>query len=107
MTNAEKLTMVKSILRIGDTSMDTLLNTYLSAAKSELLGWRYSYSAETPVEVPTEYEMAQVWGVIAGFRQSGNEGQTVSVENGVHRHFNHADMVNYIRANVIPIAKVV
>ena len=99
--------MVKSILRVSDTSMDTLLNTYLSAAKSELLGWRYSYSAETPNEVPTEYEMAQVWGVIAGIRQGGNEGESVSVENGVHRHFNHTDMVNYIRANVIPIAKVV
>ena len=106
MTDAEKLTMVKSILRITDTSMDSLLTTYLSAAKSEILGWRYSYAAETPATVPTEYEMTQVQAVVNGFTQSGNEGQSVSIENGIHRHFEFSDMVRYIRANVIAIAGV-
>lgn len=106
MTDSEKLTMVKSILRISDTSMDTLLTTYLNAAKREILGWRYSYSDNIPEDVPTEYEMTQVQAVVNGFTQSGVEGQTVSVENGIHRHFNYSDMVRYIRANVIAIARV-
>ena len=106
MTLSEKLAMVKSLLRIGDTSMDDLLSTYLDAAKREILGWRYSYAAETPDEVPTEYEMTQVQAVVNGFTQSGSEGQSVSVENGIHRHFVYADMVRYIRANVIAIARV-
>lgn len=106
MTDSEKLTMVKSLLRIDDTSMDALLTTYLDAAKREILGWRYSYAAATPEDVPAEYEMAQVQAVVNGFTQSGSEGQSVSVENGIHRHFVYADMVRYIRANVIAIAGV-
>ena len=106
MTTAEKLEMVKAILRIGDTSMDELLTVYLTAAKNEILSWRYSYAAETPDEVPTEYEMTQVQAVIYGFTQSGVEGQDVSIENGIHRHFSYPDMIRYIRANVIAIAGV-
>lgn len=107
MTNSEKLAMVKSLLRISDTSMDNLLTTYLNAAKSEILGWRYSYDSDNaPSEVPAEYEMTQVQAVVNGFTQSGNEGQSVSIENGIHRHFSYADMVRYIRANVIAIARV-
>lgn len=107
MTNSEKLAMVKSLLRISDTSMDELLTTYLNAAKSEILGWRYSYDRDNaPSEVPAEYEMTQVQAVVNGFTQSGNEGQSVSIENGIHRHFSYADMVRYIRANVIAIARV-
>ena len=106
MTMAEKLAIVKSILRVGDTSMDEMLTTYLTAAKSEILGWRYSYSGNVPEDVPTEYEMTQVYAVVYGYTQSGSEGQSVSVENGIHRHFSYADMVRYIRANVIAIAGV-
>ena len=108
MTTAEKLNMVKAILRISDTSEDTLLNTYLDAAQRELLGWRYSYAEEDdiPYNVPTEYEMVQVQAVVNGYTQSGNEGQNVSIENGIHRHFAYSDMVRYIRENVIPFAKV-
>ena len=105
MTEYEKLTMLKAILRIEDDSEDSLLTTYLSAAKSEILGWRYSYAPDMPVEVPSEYAMTQVQAVINGYTQSGNEGQDVSVENGIHRHFAYTDMVRYIRANVIPMAK--
>ena len=106
MSDAEKLSMVKAILRITDTSEDALINTYLDAAASEILNWRYSYSDYTPQSVPKEYEMTQVQAVVNGFTQSGNEGQNVSIENGIHRHFAYPDMLRYIRANVIAIAKV-
>ena len=86
--------------------LDTLINTYLEAAASEILGWRYSYSDYIPQSVPKEYEMTQVQAVVNGYTQSGNEGQNVSIENGIHRHFAYSDMVRYIRANVIAIAKV-
>ena len=106
MTTAEKLLMVKSILRIDDTSMDSLLETYLNVAKSEIIGWRYSYVKVKPTDVPAEYEMTQINAVVFGFTQSGNEGQNVSIENGIHRHFSYPDMLRYIRANVIAIAGV-
>jgi hypothetical protein len=59
-----------------------------------------------PDEVEPAYEVTQVQSVVNGFTQRGMEGETVSVENGIHRHFSFPDMVRYIRANVIPYAKV-
>ena len=106
MTTQEKLAMVQSIMG-SDAPDDTTITSYLTQAKQEILSWRYSWNQDAmPEDVPSEYEMTQVYAVVAGFTQRGNEGQTVSIENGVHRHFVYADMVRYIRANVIAFAKV-
>lgn len=109
MTSAEKLAMTKDLLRISDTDEDSLITTYLNMAGREILGWRYSNANpdNVPEDVPDEYEMTQVMAVIAGYTQSGNEGQHTHIENGVHMHFEHSDMVKYVRANVIPIAGVI
>ena len=108
MTLAEKLAMVKAILRIDDNTEDALITTYLTMASREILAWRYSNAdpSNVPEDVPDDYEMTQVMAVVVGYTQSGIEGQSVSVENGIHRHFEHSDMVRYIRSNVIPIAGV-
>ena len=105
MTANEKLAAVKAIMG-NDAPADATITAYLDHAKREILQWRYSYSSETkPSDVPDEYEMTQIYAVVAGFTQRGLEGQTVSIENGIHRHFNYADMVRYIRSNVIAKAK--
>lgn len=110
MTPEKKLEMVKTILRIdtGDIQDDFLLSTYLDMAEKEILGWRYSNAnpENVPESVPPEYDMTQIQAVVNGFTQSGVEGQVLSIENGIHRHFQYSDMVEYIRAHVIPIAGV-
>lgn len=106
MTNEEKLAMVKSIMG-PDAPDDATITTYLNAAGTEILQWRFQYNPENiPEDVPAEYEMTQVYAVVSGFTQRGMEGQTVSIENGIHRHFAYHDMVRYIRSNVIAFAKV-
>ena len=108
MTTNDKLSMVKSILRIADSAEDTLITTYLTMAEREILSWRYSNAvpANVPAVVPDEYEMTQVQAVVNGYTQSGIEGQILSVENGIHRHFKHSDMIDYIRHNVSPFVRV-
>jgi hypothetical protein len=110
MTSEAKLAMVKAILRIDDTdtSEDALITTYLDMAQQEMLAWRYSHANpdNVPETVPPEYEITQVQAVINGYTQAGVEGQVLSIENGIHRHFNYSDMVEYVRAHVIPIAGV-
>lgn len=108
MTIEAKLMMVKSILRIDDTSEDDLLETYLQMAEQEIIGWRYSYANadNIPSTIPSEYDMTAVQAVVNGYTQSGIEGQILSVENGVHRHFRYSDMLEYVRGHVIPIAGV-
>ena len=106
MTTEEKLAMVKTIMG-GDAPDDETIGTYLSLAKTEILNWRYSYNPDAmPEDVEPAYEITQVQAVVNGFTQRGMEGETTSIENGIHRHFSYPDMVRYIRANVIPFAKV-
>ena len=102
MTADEKLEMVKAMLGLAeDDSEDERLTVYLSAAEKDIIRWRYSYSGNAPKEVPEEYEMTQIMAVIAGFSQSGAEGQATHSENSISRTFNYPDMMHYIRRNVV------
>lgn len=109
MTNEEKISMLTTLLfpdgdyEEADTAM---LGVYLSLAEKEILNYRYSYSSGgIPEELPSEYDVIQVMAVMQGFSQNGADGQTVSVENGVHRHWKYEDMLSYIYSHVIPLAK--
>ena len=105
MTTAEKLQMVKTIMG-ADAPDDETITQYLTLAKTEILQWRFSYNPDDmPEDVPAAYEMTQVYAVVNGFTQRGLEGQSVSIENGIHRHFDFTDMTRYIRSNVIAYAK--
>lgn len=109
MTAEQKLAMAKTFLHITDTSEDTLISTYLTAAQQEIIYWRYSYvpSDSIPVEVPAEYEMTQINAVVAGYSISGAEGEVTHSENGISRTFKYEDMLAYIRSHVIPFARVI
>ncbi len=107
MTNDEKLCTVKQILGIEDKSEDELLKTYLSVAEREIITWRYSSMENLPIDgVSSEYEMTQVFAVIAGYSGSGAENQTSHNENGISRTFKYEDMIAYIRSHVIPYVKI-
>lgn len=106
MTTDEKLAMVKTIMG-DDAPDDNTILSYLRLAETEILAWRYGFNQSAmPIDVPAEYEMTQIYAVVSGFTQRGVEGQSVSIENGIHRHFDFTDMVRYIRQNVIAYAKV-
>lgn len=106
MTDAEKLSMIKTLMGLSDSENERI-SVYLSAAGREILAWRYSYAKEVPATVPVEYEMTQVHAVIAGYSISGAENQTAHSENGISRSFKYEDMIAYIRSHAIPIAKVI
>ena len=110
MTDAEKLTMVKTLLEDGgEMPSDEKLTAYLSIAKSEILAWIYHLVGGVPedvTEVPSKYDMTHIYAVVVGYTQAGTEGQSVSVENGVHRHFRYAEMLDYIHNHVLPIVRV-
>ena len=108
MTDAEKLSQLKALLQITDTTQDDTLAVYLSLAKSEILSWLYSGKTPNDVtEVPARYEPTQVMACVAGFSQSGADGQLTHSENGISRTFKHEDMVAYIRSHVAAYVGVV
>ena len=108
MTDAEKLTSVKSVLGITGTAEDASLSAYLALAEAEILAWLYSGNTPDDVtDVPTRYEVTQIMGVVAGFNMQGAEGQLAHSENGISRSWKYEDMVAYVRTHVTPYAGVI
>ena len=111
MTDAQKLATIKIVLEDGSGYMptDATLNSYIEMSGNEILAWMYHLVGGVPsdvTEVPAKYEQAQIYAVIAGWTHAGAEGQSVSIENGVHRHFVYTDMLDYIHNNVLPYVRV-
>ena len=111
MTDAEKLNSIKILLEDGSGYMptDETLTEYITLAKKEILAWMYHLVGGVPedvTDVPAKYETIQIYSVIAGWTHAGAEGQIVSIENGVHRHFSYVDMLDYIHNNVLPFVRV-
>lgn len=101
MTDAEKLSQVKSLMNITGTDFDAQLAVFLSFAQSEILSWLYSGKTPDDVtDVPARYEPTQVMSVVAGYGLQGAENQTAHSENGISRTFKHEDMISYIRSHV-------
>lgn len=107
MTITEKVEMTMTLLGETDSALEDKIQVYLTAAGKEIISWRYSYTKESVSEVPDEYEMTQIQAVIAGYTLSGAENQTLHSENGIQRTFKYSDMLDYIRAHVIPKVGVV
>lgn len=108
MTTTEKLECVKALLKITDTTYDAELTVYLSFAKDEIISWLYSGKPPDNLsDVPAQYEPTQIMAVIAGFSQSGAEGQLAHSENGISRTWKYEDMVAYIRSHVCAYVQVI
>ena len=110
MTDAQKLATIKTLLEDGcEMPSDEKLNTYITLSGNEILAWKYHLVGGVPdyvTEVPSLDEGAQIYAVVAGYTHAGSEGESVHVENNVHRHFIYSDMVDYIRNHVLPYVRV-
>ena len=100
MTDAEKLTAIKTLLYDGgEMPSDDKLNMYIKLAGDEILEYLYGDIGGVPEDVttvPSKFERVQIFAVIAGYTHAGAEGQSTHIENGVQRKFNYDDMVGYI-----------
>lgn len=111
MTDAEKLASIKKLIADGSgyVPSDETINEYIARSKDEILQWMYHLVGGVPSDVtavPTKYETVQIYSVVAGWTQSGAEGEQTHIENGVHRHFRYSDMLDYIHNNVLPYVRV-
>ena len=110
MTDAEKLTVIKTLLDDGgEMPSDEKLNTYIQIAGQEILAWKYHLIGGVPddvTEVPVAEDITHIYAVVAGYTHAGSEGEKQHNENSVNRVFIYADMVDYIRNNVLPYVRV-
>ena len=108
MTDEAKLSRLKILLGITVNDEDELLTEYLAIAKDEILNWLYIRLGAVPGgvdTVPTAYEQIQIMAVVAAYNIRGAEGQTLHIENGVHRDFVYDDLVKYIQTHVYPYVR--
>jgi hypothetical protein len=110
MTDAEKLTVIKTLLSDGgEMPSDEKLNTYITIAGQEILAWKYHLIGGVPddvTEVPAAEDITHIYAVVAGYTHAGSEGQDTHTENGVTRRFVFDDMRDYIRNNANAIVRV-
>ena len=110
MTDAEKLTVIKTLLDDGgEMPSDEKLNTYIQIAGQEILAWKYHLIGGVPddvTEVPAAEDVTHIYAVVAGYTHAGSEGEKQHNENSVNRVFIYSDMVDYIRNNVLPYVRV-
>ena len=110
MTDAEKLTVIKTLLDDGgEMPSDEKLNTYIQIAGQEILAWKYHLVGGVPdtvTAVPNADEIAQIYAVVSGYTHAGSEGEKQHNENSVNRVFMYGDMVEYIRNHVLPYVRV-
>ena len=110
MTDAEKLTVIKTLLDDGgEMPSDEKLNTYIQIAGQEILAWKYHLVGGVPeevTEVPAAEDVTHIYAVVAGYTHAGSEGEKQHNENSVNRVFIYSDMVGYIRNNVLPYVRV-
>lgn len=84
MTDAEKVTMLRSMIA-PDTDTDEVLLSTLRLAESMVLNRMYPFGYMEYMAVPTRYEMLQIELAVELYSKRGAEGQSAHSENGISR----------------------
>ena len=106
-TDFNKINTIKTMLQYTDSTHDQELFTYLKFAEQAILKRLYTLTEVPPDAVfPDKYASVQIMSVIVGIDSQGSENHKTHNENGVNITFKYTDMLDYIKNNVIPFAKV-
>ena len=101
MTDSEKLTLLKA--RDNEQETDEALSAALLFAKSAIMLRRYPYIHDTSkMEFPQQYDGLQIDIANVLIKKSGVEGETVHLENGIHRHYEAADIPPSMLQCIVP-----
>lgn len=103
MTDAEKLTMLKSMTYETDESV---LSTYLSIAGNKVCRKAYPFDP-TVTEVPVQYGYVQVEIAVYLLNKRGAEGQISHNENGISRGYEDGDVPSSLMREITPCASVI
>lgn len=102
MTQLEKLKVW-----LPDVQNETLLQLALERAEQEILALRYPYDGTSDKTLEPQYLGLQLEMAIELIAKMGAEGETMHIENGVHRTYENAGISDSLKRRVVPMAKVV
>lgn len=103
MTDAEKLTILKTMLDPGDTTSDATATAYLLAAEKAVINLAYPFGDGTET-MPEKYDYEQIQIALYMLNKRGAEGETLHIEAGTHRSFEVADIPVSLRARITAYA---
>ena len=102
MTNEQKIEKLK-VLISPDTATNDLLNYLLEQSEGIILNRRYPFGAPEGVTLSPLHEQIQIRIAVELFTKMGAEGQTMHVENGVHRTWEAGDVSPSLLKQIIPV----
>ena len=108
MTNAERIIRVQTLLMNDETATQAVVEEYLSAAKDDVLEELYAIVGRIPddvTDVPPMYHSLQCELAARYFARRGGLGETVHLENGIHRHYASTEDREILN-RIIPYARV-
>ena len=106
MTDAEKKTMVKTLVENDAEATDDVVTVYLSLATNIMLERLFPYDATKAVsDIPARYDTLQCELAARLFLRRGGEGEINHEENGVNRQYSSVNDEDILR-RLTPFAKV-
>lgn len=103
MTEGEKMAVLS---KMCDETDPELLSTYLDIARQAILQKAYPYH-DWPEEFPERYEEIQLEAASYLINKRGAEGESVHLENTIHRHYTDADIPTTLLRRITPFAGVI
>ena len=102
MTNEEKLGKLAALIS-PDTATDDLLLVLLEQAEGIVLNKRYPFGVPEGATLSAYHEQIQIRIALELFNKMGAEGQTMHIENGVHRTWAAGDVSPVLMKMIIPV----
>jgi len=106
MTDAEKITMVKTLVESDPDATDEVVAVYLHLACSAMIERLFPYDSEKGAEdMPERYDTIQCELAARYFLRRGGQGELSHEENGINRSYASVDDDD-ILSRLTPFAKV-
>ena len=106
MTDAEKTTMVQTLVESDPGATDDVVAVYLSLAGNAMLERLFPYDSDKEIwDLPVRYDAIQCELAARYFLRRGGQGETNHEENGINRQYASVDDEDILK-RLTPFAKV-
>ena len=106
MTQEEKLTYLKTMIKATEEDTDEVLGIFLQIAGEKIITRAYPYDDEV-TEVPVKYHTLQCEIAAYLLNKRGADGQSTHSENGIQRQYENADVPSSMMNVIVPYCGVI
>ena len=104
MTREEMIAQVKKMAEVSD---DEMVGYYLDNSQEIILNTLYPFDENREEEIPSRYLNLQMRMAVILLNKRGADGESVHIENGIHRHYSSGDVPGELLREITPKAVVI